>query len=264
MQVETLKSNVSDNFFYLVHDGAIGVLIDPIDSATAIAAVEAAGVDLEWVVNTHFHPDHVGGNDAVLDHFADAKLCAGADHEMISGKHPIDRVLEAGVPFEVGTFGFDILDTPGHTAGHISLLSGGHLFSGDVIFVGGAGNCRFGGDPGVLFRTYRDVLAALPDATKFYPGHDYSMRNIEFALSIEPNRDETRHMLELARKATRAPVLTTLGEEREYNPFFRFDDPALQAALQSQHAGLWSDQRALSESDDEAAFRTARALRNSW
>lgn len=264
MNIEILASTVSDNFFYLVTDGELAVLIDPIDARTAIEAVERSGCRLAWVVNTHFHPDHVGGNDAVFERFGDAKLCAGPDHVRIDGAHPVDLVLGHGDTLDVGQIHFRILETPGHTAGHISLLVDGHLFSGDTIFVGGAGNCRFGGDPTTLFRTYRDILGALPAETRFYPGHDYARRNLEFALSLEPGRAEPTTMLGRLDDADEPLLVTTLGEEAHYNPFFRADDAALQQALRTTHGDLWAAERSDSDDDAEATFRTTRALRNSW
>ena len=261
MQLEILKSTVSDNWFYLVHDGEVATLIDPIDASTAIEAVRASGARLDWVVNTHFHWDHTGGNDAVFAEFGDAKLCAGPDHSQIDG---VDHVVGHGDTFTVGLVAFDVLETPGHTAGHISLHVGDNLFSGDTIFVGGAGNCRFGGDPSVLFRTFRDVLGPLPPNTTFYPGHDYAKRNIEFALSLQPGHGAAEKMLERVNSHGDGVFLSTLEMERRYNPFFRADDDSLQNALQEQHGDLWRTERQQSDDDAEATFRTTRALRNNW
>lgn len=265
MQIETLASTISDNYFYLIHDGEVGALVDPIDSDTAIAAVERAGVRLEWLINTHFHPDHVGGNDAVLAHFPDTRLCAGPDHVRISSARPFDLVLGHGDALAFGSLQLDVLEVPGHTAGHIALHSGLDLFSGDTIFVAGCGHCRFGGDPAALFRTFRDVIAGLPDETRFYPGHDYAARNLEFAISLEPNRaPATAKLAEVRAADAPRPALTTLGSERQYNPFFRAGDPALREALLARHADVWNAERAVSADDDEATFRAVRTLRNSW
>lgn len=263
MQVEILKSTVSDNYFYLLHDGEAAALIDPIDSATAIAAVERSGARLDAIINTHWHPDHVGGNDAVLARFPDAEVISGPDHGQISTEHGVDRIVAGGDDVTIGSFTLGVIETPGHTAGHISLRHEDDLFAGDTIFVGGAGNCRFGGDPSVLFQTYRDVLSALPANVRFYPGHDYARRNVEFALSLEPELTAAKQML--ARLQERASlVVTTLGEEQRYNPFFRFGAPDLQSALRERHAQLWIRERESSQSDDEATFRATRDLRNSW
>ncbi len=264
MIIEALKSTISDNYFYLVHDGESAALIDPIDPGVAFAAIERAAVRLDLVINTHWHPDHVGGNDAVLDRYSAATLWSGPDHELITSNHAVDHIVADGDDIEVGAVKLHVLETPGHTAGHISLAVDGHLFCGDTIFVGGAGNCRFGGDSSVLFRTYRDVLTQIPGATVFYPGHDYSVRNVEFALSLEPNHGPALKMLERLTQQHGELLLTTLDEERQYNPFFRYGAASLQAALRRDHAELWQREREVSETDDEATFRTTRELRNSW
>ena len=265
MIVEILQSSISDNYFYLVADSAgRAALFDPIDSAAAIGFVKERGLDLQWVVNTHFHHDHVAGDDAVLDAFEGARLVTGPDADHIAVQHPIDRVMKDGDVLPIGEIRARVLETPGHTAGHISLLLEGHLFSGDTIFVGGAGNCRFGGDPPTLFRTYRDVLSAVPDDVRFYPGHDYSRRNIEFALSIEPEHPGARAMLERVERHQGGIFLTTLGEERTYNPFFRYAEPALREALQVRHPNTLKGEIERSDSVEEAVFCTVRELRNHW
>ncbi|MBA2663529.1 MAG: MBL fold metallo-hydrolase [Bradymonadaceae bacterium] len=274
MKVEIIASEISDNFFYLVADEqGVAALIDPIDANSAIALVKEAGYRLKYVVNTHFHPDHIGGNGAVLEAFPSALLVAASgDIEYIdmqmthAGVRCVEQGLAGGDVLTIGTLVLEVLATPGHTAGHISLLHAQHLFSGDTIFVGGAGHCRMGGDAGVLFRTFRDILRPLPGATRFYPGHDYAVRNAEFVLSIEAEQDEARRVLEeaLAAREQRRPMLTDIGRERLYNPFLRFDDPVLLRSLRARHGDLLESARAVSASDDEAVFRCVRELRNNW
>ena len=268
MHVETIQSQISDNFFYAVaDDDGRCLLIDPVDADTAIARVRERGWALEFVVNTHFHHDHVGGDDAVLDAFEDARLVVGAgdaDHIASSVASPIHRRLDGGDVVALGELELDVLDTPGHTPGHISLRLDDLLFSGDTIFVCGAGNCSFGGDPGVLFLTFRDVLSTLPDEVTFFPGHDYAVRDIEFALSLEPGDERAEELLARAKASGGDLFTTTLGEERSYSPFFRFDDEALAATLRDEHPDVWRDQDMLSASSEETVFRTVRALRNHW
>ncbi|QDG49692.1 MBL fold metallo-hydrolase [Persicimonas caeni] len=270
MQVDIIASEVSDNFFYVVHDAAgKAALIDPIDGAQAVAHISEHGLDLELVVNTHFHHDHIGGNDTVFERFPNARLVAGAgDSERIEAQQSrsIDRRLADGDSVEVGEASLTVLDTPGHTPGHISLLGGEHLFCGDTIFVAGAGNCKFGGDPSVLYRTFASVLSELDDEVVFYPGHDYSVRDLEFALSLEPDNERAEELLEEARAKNEAGeiFLTTLGTERRYSPFFRYSDPELVRALEDEHADVFEEEREESETRDEAVFRTVRELRNRW
>ncbi len=268
MKVEILESGISDNYFYLIADeGGVAAVIDPIDPAATFEALEDRGWDLRYVINTHFHPDHVGGDDAIFEAYPDALLVAGrVDANAILNqikRESVDEAVGAGDVVRVGNLHLDVYDTPGHTPGHISLAADGWLFSGDTVFVGGAGNCRFGGNPGVLFETFRDVLPSIDDEVRFAPGHDYSVRNIEFALSIEPEHSVAQKMLERARAAD-GLFVTSLGEERSYNPFMRFGEPELQDALRSQWPDKWAAEQELSSSDEETAFRLTRSLRNDW
>ena len=269
-RIEVLKSTVSDNYFYGLVDEEAGqaALVDPIDAQLAIERVRELGVELTAVINTHLHHDHTGGNEQVLEAFPEATLVAAAGDA--SGIDGVQRELQGGDRLVVGSMDLGVLETPGHTPGHISLLwqepgRGGHLLSGDTIFVAGVGNCRFGGDPHVLYRTFSEQIAKLPDDTLFYPGHDYAERNLEFALSLDPDDEQARLQLERWRKRSGdgLPIIS-LGEERMYNPFMRYDDEALQQVLEARHGDVLRAQREESESEPEAVFCAVRELRNQW
>ncbi len=272
MNLEIIRSTVGDNYFFLIADDrGKATLIDPVDGALAVERVRQAGLELVSIINTHFHPDHVAGNPEVLQAFPEAVVIAGAvDSDAIEAQFSdgrgVDQRVVGGDSIEVGSISFDVLETPGHTPGHISVRWGKHLFSGDTIFVGGAGNCRYGGDPKALFETFRDVLHNLPGETIFYPGHDYSVRNAEFLLSIEPEHKETQAVLEEAKAALQEGRLmtTTLGREKLYNGFMRFGDSSVSEALQSGYRELLEQARSVSESEEEAVFRSLRSLRNEW
>ncbi|MFW5967541.1 MAG: hydroxyacylglutathione hydrolase [Persicimonas sp.] len=270
MDVHIIASEVSDNYFYLLTDqtGA-AALIDPVDGKKAVEVVRDHGLELAAVINTHFHHDHIGGNDAVFEAFDEARLVAAAgDADRIASQqsHPIDEPVGDGDRVEFGETALQVMETPGHTPGHVSLAFDDHLFCGDTIFVAGAGNCNFGGDPGVLFATFRDVLSELPDQMVFYPGHDYSVRDLEFVLSVEPDNEIADELLAEARASNEEGelFLTTLGRERQYSPFFRYDDPALADRLAAEHPQVLSEESSRSESKEEAVFRTVRELRNRW
>lgn len=261
MQIERIQSTFGDNWFYLLHaeDGSDGLLIDPVDADAALARVRALGVTVRLVVNTHSHYDHTAGNAAVLQ-------ATGAQLAALASASPaipgVQRHLQHGDHLSVGAATLQVLATPGHTLDHLSLYTPGHLFCGDTIFVGGAGNCRFGGDPHALAATFR-ALAALPDDTLIYPGHDYSVRNLEFCLHHAADNPHAARKLDAARANRPDHLLqSTLAEEKTYSPFFRADDPSLQRHLQTDHPDAWS--AATGHDDAERAFVAVRALRNSW
>ncbi|MEC9396545.1 MAG: MBL fold metallo-hydrolase [Myxococcota bacterium] len=270
LSIQVIASSVRDNYFYLLEASDEVMLIDPLDAPAAIRAVERCEGDLVAVLNTHWHPDHVGGNAAVLEAFPDAVLIAPeAEREQIEnfGSRAIDRGISAEDTLSIGGIPIEILETPGHTHGHVSFLIEDHLFSGDVIFSAGVGHCKFGNDPGVFFQTYRDVILHLPDTLTFYPGHDYAKNNLAFGLSILPEDPAMlafhAEVAELERPNIR---LTTLKEQAAINLFFRHQDVALQERLQEVHADIWAEQLALATDGDrdEACFRTLRALRDNW
>jgi len=267
--VVPLASTVSDNFFTLFHTGTRAMVVDPVDADLAIEAVRSRDLHLDAVLVTHWHPDHVAGNAAVLTAFPDAELIGpAAEAELIEefGKVALTRQVAPGDTVDLGAHTFSVLDTPGHTVGHVSFETAHHLVSGDVIFAAGAGNVRTG-DPGILFATFRDVIRPMPDDTIYYAGHDYAARNLEFALSILSDDAELTAALDAARQVPeRTFEPRTIGSERTTNLFLRFDDERVLAALESKHPELLAEQRALSaEGDDhEAVFRTLRSLRNVW
>lgn len=269
METYVLRSEVSDNFFYVPVSEGEAALIDPVDGSQAVEWVRDRDVEPAYLINTHFHRDHIGGNPAVLEAFEDIEwLVAEGDFDRIEGQVPgrsVDGQLSDGETVSLGGETLEVLETPGHTPGHISLRADSRLFSGDTIFVGGAGNCNFGGDVGTLFRTFRDVLSRVDDETTFYPGHDYAERDLEFILSLEPENEQAESLLAKAEETSDDDILlTTLGEERAYSPFFRYGEPELQKKLRTEYGETWGLCEVESESDDETAFRAVRALRDDW
>jgi hydroxyacylglutathione hydrolase len=179
----------------------------------------------------------------------------------------LDRGLEHGDGLRVGkTVELECLDTPGHTRSHLCLLAHGRsatappeLLCGDTLFNAGAGNCHNGGDPQLLYRTFVERLAPLPDSTRIHPGHDYLARNLAFTLDREPdNRDAAATLATVTgRDGASAPV-TTLGEERRINTFFRLQNPAVIAGLRATFADLPA------RPDPQTVFLRLRELRNRW
>lgn len=254
MEIAALASTISDNFFYLVVDGDEGLLVDPFDAPVAIDAVRARSLERVRIFTTHGHPDHCAGNAEVVRALGCEVLASGHAEQF---RVEADTYLRDGDTLEVGGARFTMYWAPGHTDGHLVAVTDGHAISGDVYFVGGCGHCRFGGDVDALYETFAQRLVGLPDATMFYPGHDYAAHNLAFCLSIEPDHAVAQSLAARAKTHGRedGPFLLTLGDERSYNPFHRTEDPALQARL-----------RALGHEvvDGRSAFKTLRALRDAF
>ncbi|MEZ4460084.1 MAG: hydroxyacylglutathione hydrolase C-terminal domain-containing protein [bacterium] len=259
-----LKSTISDNWFYLLHDAGEGVLIDPIDPAVACEAVDALGLALTLVINTHWHPDHVAGDDAVLAAYPDAKLwVARGDADKIASliASTPDALLSAGDTVPVGAQRWDVLDIPGHTLGHIGLRYGDEFVVGDTVFAAGAGHCR-SGDPQVLFRTYRDVFTGLDGKIRMYPGHDYAVRNLEFSASILASQAVQDAAEQAKHRSEYVPL--SLRQERLTNPFMRAFEPDYQAIVRDHAPDAWRSWEERGTSGAECAFCVLRELRNAW
>ena len=255
--------NAYRNFNYLIACPETGdaMAIDPLDHEKCLAAAKEKGWTITQVLNTHEHGDHTGGNGPVIS-ATGAKLLAHAGAKnSISG---IDTGLAAGDVVKIGnTVELECLDTPGHTMSHICLLSHTDqpsLFCGDTLFNAGAGNCHNGGHPAELYETFASQLATLGDDTLIYPGHDYIANNLEFTLDREPDNARAKSLLgEVENQDPNKAMVTTLGLEKEVNPFFRLHSPSVIAALREIFPNDIGD-----DPDPKEVFLKLRMLRNDW
>lgn len=253
--------NGGRNFFYLVACSDTGetLAIDPIDPGMCLDTAKARGWQVTRVLNTHEHGDHTGGNDAVIA-ATGAKLLGPAN---AAGRiDNIDEELREGDIVKIGTSGeFTVMETPGHTPIHISLFGHTdtpHLLCGDTLFNAGVGHCR-GGDPEMLYETFREKIAVLPDATLVYPGHEYMANNLAFTLDREPDNAAAKDLLEeLGDQDPNDAKITTLGEERQINTFLRLDSPVVVAGLKERFSDLPDTP------DEKSVFLKLRELRNEW
>ena len=254
--------NAYRNFNYLIAcpESGEALAIDPLDHRKCLATAKAKGWQITQVLNTHEHHDHTGGNEAMVA-ATGAKLIA---HHRSGARIPgVDRGVKAGDVIKVGkTVELECLDTPGHTMCHICLRSHTErpaLFSGDTLFNAGAGNCHNGGDPAALYATFVDQLARLPDETQVYPGHDYIENNLRFTLSREPDNAAAEELLpSVAAHDPATSIVTTLGEEKQFNAFLRLASPSLIAKLRESFPELPE------QPDAKTVFIKLRELRNRW
>jgi hydroxyacylglutathione hydrolase len=243
-----------DNYVYLLAEGMDAALVDPGDAVVALGMAAAHGLRPRWILHTHGHPDHTGGSAAIRERLGARVLGHGGD----AGRFPPDEDLAGRWELALGALRIRVHEAPGHTPGSVLLDADGRLLTGDTLFWGGAGNCRNGGDPARLARTFAEVFPALDAALLVHPGHDYAEANLPFVLDLEPGNVAARFRLAEARAARAAgaePAPTTLGEERVVNPFLRAGDPAVRAAI-ARRRGTPPPASA------EDAFVALRALRD--
>jgi hydroxyacylglutathione hydrolase len=214
----------TDNYLWLVHDPASGetAVVDPGDSAPVLAEAERRGWKITQLWNTHWHPDHTGGNLAIRQ--ATGARISGPASENIPGR---DVALAEGDSVRLGDHVGRVVNVPGHTLGHIALVfdSDRVAFVGDTLFAMGCGRL-FEGTPQQMFDSL-SRLAALPPDTRLYCAHEYTLSNARFAAHAEPgNASIADRLARVAamREAGEITLPTTVAEELETNPFVRSSD----------------------------------------
>ena len=256
------SGNSLRNFHYLIACAETGeaLAVDPLEWRLCLEAARKRGWEITQILNTHEHVDHTGGNAGLKAATHAPVLAHAAGAARIGG---VDRGLAKGDVIKVGrTVELECLDTPGHTLSHVCLLAHGAepaLYCGDTLFNAGAGNCYNGGNPEALYDTFVTQLARLADATRVFPGHEYLARNLEFTLDREPANTAAAALLARERGTDpAAATVTTLGEEKRINTFFRLQNPQVIARLREKFPDLGE------QPDARTVFVRLRELRNSW
>src|SRR6476659_4402008 len=211
----------SDNYIWLVHDADSGetAVVDPGDAAPVLAEAERRGWRIGQVWNTQWHPDHTGGNLAVKE--STGARISGPGAETIPGR---DVSLAEGDEIRIGNHRGRVVEVPGHTLGHIALIFDDDrvAFVGDTLFAMGCGRL-FEGTAQQMHQSLQR-LAALPEETALYCGHEYTLANALFAAHAEPGNAAIAARLkevEQGRLEGRVTLPTTVAEERQTNPFVR-------------------------------------------
>lgn len=222
---------LSDNYGFLLHDDVSGetVCIDTPDASAYLAEAAAQGWTITQIWNTHWHPDHAGGNAAIVAATGAKVMAPAGEGDRIAA---VDNRVRGGDTFRLGTHDVHVIDVAGHTLGHVAyhLPDQAMAFVGDSLFALGCGR-MFEGTPDMFWASLLRIKA-LPAATTLYCAHEYTAANARFAVHVDPdNADLAAYAADIAaRRADGLPTVPMmLSRELATNPFLRADDPALQA-----------------------------------
>lgn len=252
MRIERIPT-FRDNYTYLVIDPATNeaAVVDAPEADPVIERVESLDVKVAKVLSTHHHPDHSAANPVLAERYGAPVFGHVSDAKRIPG---FTDGLEEGDTISVGELEAEILFIPAHTRGHIAYVFPGAVFSGDTLFAAGCGRL-FEGDPQMMHTALNEKLSRLSDDTRVYCGHEYTESNIRFALSVEAGNQKLQEKMKSVQAirshaaadwhdATDAEmtVPSTMGEERETNPFMRAQSPEIVASVQKQLPGTPTDE----------------------
>jgi len=231
MRSVAIIGTLADNLTYVLECDGEAAVIDPGEASPVLRHLGATGSKLLAVLCTHGHFDHIGGI---------SELVAYTRCDVVQ---PGETAADSDDLITVGPFVLTVLRTPGHSIDSVCLYLAapeglpGEVFTGDTLFVGGCGRLLTR-SPQTMWSSLQ-ILAALPGETRVYPGHDYTLENYEFALTVEPDNRAVKRRLKQVRalvEAGKQAVPSTIREERATNPFLRAGDPALKAALDMPEA----------------------------
>lgn len=233
---------LSDNYIFILHDPQqnLAAVVDPAQAGPVLEKLQDLNAQLVTIFNTHHHADHIGGNGELREAFPDITIYGGRhDRSRIPGQSVFldegDRVAFAGREGHV-------YFVPGHTRAHIAYYfppthprDPGDLFCGDTLFAGGCGRL-FEGTPAQMLESL-SKLRNLPDDTRIWCAHEYTLKNLQFALTVDgenPQLQQRFQEVKTARSHQHPTVPSRIGIEKQTNPFLRWDHPHLQQAVQGR------------------------------
>jgi hydroxyacylglutathione hydrolase len=242
----------TDNYIWTLPDEEAGVFdcVDPGDAAPVLHFAKIKGLNLRAILLTHHHHDHIGGVSELIRHFPACTVYGPQDSRIPYVNHQVHEHQT----IRVGKHSFRILSNPGHTSSHISYYESqqGWLFCGDTLFSAGCGRV-FDGTLHELYQSMQ-LFKSLPLETKVYCAHEYTVQNLRFAQTVEPNNQEIKnYMQQLQNQSTPCTLPSTMKEERLINPFLRTDSPEIQA---------YASQHGANKNDALDVFRVLREQKN--
>lgn len=227
LRIETIPIK-PDNYSYLITSGDSAVLVDASDAAPVLDFLQTRNVKLSAVLSTHHHSDHTLGNEELKDKTGCSIFA------MDSRVRGVDRIVNDGENFSLNGIELKAIHVPGHTRHQASfyLESAKSLFTGDTLFGAGCGRV-FEGGPDQMYNSL-EKCASFPDETKVYFGHEYTLENLQFALTVEPDNKDIVARMEMVRKAVSAggySTPSTVLEEKRTNPFLRCREKSIRKYL---------------------------------
>ena len=237
MKIEIIPC-LNDNYSYLIHDEISNTvaIVDPSEFIPCDTIISKNYKKLDFILNTHHHYDHVGGNEELKKKYNSKVLGFENDKNRIP---QIDTVLKDNQEFKIGTLNFTTIFIPGHTRGHVAFYFKKErvVFSGDTLFSLGCGRV-FEGTYKQMFQSL-NKLKNLPDETKVYCGHEYTFKNLEFCLKYNPNNDflkKKKDDIKLSLKNKKPTIPSTIADEIKANIFFRVNDPDVKKAINLENS----------------------------
>ena len=237
MKIEIIPC-LNDNYSYLIHDEISNTvaMVDPSEFIPCDSIISKNYKKLDFILNTHHHYDHVGGNEELKKKYNSKVLGFENDKNRIP---QIDTVLKDNQEFKIGTLNFTTIFIPGHTRGHVAFYFKKErvVFSGDTLFSLGCGRV-FEGTYKQMFQSL-NKLKNLPGETKVYCGHEYTFKNLEFCLKFNPNNDflkKKKDDIKLSLKNKKPTIPSTIADEIKANIFFRVNDPDVKKAINLENS----------------------------
>ena len=237
MKIEIIPC-LNDNYSYLIHDEISNTvaIVDPSEFMPCDTIISKNYQKLDFILNTHHHYDHVGGNEELKKKYNSKVLGFENDKNRIP---QIDTVLKDNHEFKIGTLNFTTIFIPGHTRGHVAFYFKKErvVFTGDTLFSLGCGRV-FEGTYKQMFQSL-NKLKNLPGETKVYCGHEYTFKNLEFCLKFNPNNDflkKKKNDIKLSLKNKKPTIPSTIADEIKANIFFRVNDPDVKKAINLENS----------------------------